>query len=63
MSRRKYRYKGYEITRKWVTTRGRRQPDEWVFSHLEYTGPEDNRIGSGQTLRDCIEQINEAIEP
>ena len=53
------KYRGYEITRNWVTKSGRPQPDEFTFHHTEYDGPEDGRCGFGQTEADCIEQIDE----
>jgi hypothetical protein len=50
-------YRGYEIARKW-TSNGTPQPDEWVFSHNDYDGPEDNRCGYGTTKENCMRQID-----
>jgi hypothetical protein len=55
-------YRGYRIERKWVSKPGtKRQPDEFVFSHEDYDGPEDRRIGAAMTLNDVIAAIDEKI--
>jgi hypothetical protein len=40
-------------------------PDEnWGFmwSHVDYDGPEDHRIGTGDTVGDCKVKIDEYLE-
>lgn len=44
------RYFGYDIMR---------APAGWTFAHVNYDGPEDERCGNGDTIKDCQEQINE----
>ncbi len=33
--------------------------DWWEFEHDGYDGPEDGRCGTGRTLAECREQIDE----
>lgn len=32
------------------------------FNHKDYDGPEDRRLGTGKTIEDCRQQIDEQIE-
>jgi len=57
---RQYRYRKCTITRKWVTTKGPRQVDEWEWIEDDYdipnygTGP----CGNGRTIQDCKDDID-----
>lgn len=35
---------------------------KYEFAHKEYDGPGDNRLGSAQTIEECVVEINEQIE-
>lgn len=54
------RYRDFEITNICppIPTRS----CDWEFAHVEYDGPEDNRIGHGPTVEDCKRQIDEWYE-
>jgi len=52
------RYGEYIISRLWVS-RKKHAPNEFVFSHDDYDGPEDHRLGHAPTIRECKEQIDE----
>lgn len=43
---------------------GYRHPSwsRFEFTHIEFDGPEDNRHGHGESLMDCLEQIDEIID-
>ena len=55
-------YRGYIIERKWTTTKGRPQPDEFTFCHSEYDGPPNPRCGFGWSEDDCKAQIDDLAE-
>lgn len=56
----KVHYKNYLIERKWVS-KGDPQPDEWVYEHVEYDGPEDYRCGFCETFDACKREIDDLI--
>src|SRR5690606_13614001 len=51
------RYRGYLIHHNDVGFGGK-----YAFVHEGYDGPGDNRLGYGQTIEDCIREINEQVE-
>ena len=34
----------------------------WVWSHVDYDGPEDKRAGYGPTQQSCIDAIDETLD-
>lgn len=59
---RKLRYGKYTIIRKWVTSGGKSQPDEFEYYHDDYDGPGDLRAGNGHTVKDCKDDIDDLQE-
>lgn len=53
-------YRGYCITyeRKPIPT----SAHDWEFSHEDYDGPEDKRNGTGGSVADCQDQIDDQID-
>lgn len=50
-------YRGYSIVRNIKPVPDRRH--DWDWCHEDYDGPGDPRCGTGESVSDCIEQINE----
>ena len=37
-------------------------PNQFEFAHEDYDGPEDHRLGSGASVLECVDLIEEQIE-
>jgi len=53
--------KEWVIERRYISAR-KPQPDEWAFHHIDYDGPEDDRVGFSETLEGIYDQIREYEE-
>ena len=56
----RFRYRQYTIYREPppIPTRAH----DWAYVHDDYDGPEDGRCGTGASLLDCLQQIEEESE-
>lgn len=51
-------YRGYKIEKNPFTW----MDDEWMFSHEDYEGPTDNRMGTAASVEDCKAEIDSQVE-
>lgn len=52
-------YRGYTIERSTPAPIPSWKLFQWTWSHVDYDGPGDRRIGQAATIEDCVDAIDE----